>query len=433
VNYGFGFTGSDLGDPADLDAPAAINHEFQSPQYFTYYWLDKPDKSDPNEPDHMNIVDKANLNQQWNREQTDPMNDNPEVDLDTDAYILAAMKYDQPLPLETEDGTPLPGGRAPLDEEHQLDYLYSTGPYEIPPGEEITFVMVAACGMMDYERIVAGGVENEAHLVDGADSLWKNVDAAMELYQRGYALPHPPPTPTDGMNSLTFSSEGGGIKVQWPPIEGYTDPDYNVDDLEGYRVYRSTFRNTGSWTLKADIKKEDVDMEDGMITYFDTDLKLGVGYYYGVTSYDTGHNTPWPPDPTVTSLPSLESGLVNANAEPVYPLAAPSNDMDQVRVYPNPFNQHSQLRGSGEDLRLEFVNIPSKCTIRIYTLAADLVQTIEHDDGSGDESWGSRSLGDYQVNRFLQYVAPGIYLFQVESRVSGHEGESKIGKFVIIK
>jgi len=433
VDYDFGLTQSDLGDPADLGAPAAINHEFQSPQYFTYYWLDKPDKSDPNEPDHMNIVDKANLNQQWNRPQSDPLNDNPEVDFDPDDYIYVAMTYDQPLPVETEDGIPLPGGRPPLDEEHQLDYLYSTGPYDIPPGTEIKFVMVAACGMMDYERVVAGGVENEAHLKDGADSLWKNVDAAMELYQRDYALPHPPPTPTNGMNSLTITSEGGGIKIQWPPIEGYTDPDYNVDDLEGYRVYRSSFRNTGPWTLVADISRDNAVMEDGRITYFDEGLKLGVGYYYGVTSYDTGHNSPWPPDPSVTSLPSLESGLVNANSEPAYPLAAPTNDLDQVRVYPNPFNQHSQLRGSGEDLRLEFVNIPSKCTIRIYTLAADLVQTIEHDDGSGDESWGSRALGDYQVNRFLQYVAPGIYLFHVESRVPGHEGESKIGKFVIIK
>ena len=190
-----------------------------------------------------------------------------------------------------------------------------------------------------------------------------------------------------------------------------------ISQVTGY--IRSTFRNTGPWTLRADIKKEDAVIEDGMITYLKMyGLKLGVGYYYGVTSYDTGHNTPWPPDPTVTSLPSLESGLVNANAEPQYPLAAPSNDLDQVRVYPNPFNQHSQLRGSGEELRLEFVNIPSKCTIRIYTLAADLVQTIEHNDGSGDEAWGSRALGDYQVNRFLQYVAPGIYLFQVESHVS---------------
>ena len=433
VDYQYGLTKSDLGDPSDLGAPAAINHEFRSPQYFTYYWLDKPEKSDPTEPDHMNIVDKGNLNQESNRVQEDPLNDNPEVDFDQDSYILTALTYDQPPPLTTEDGTPIEGGRAPSDFEHELDYLYSTGPYDLPQGSELKFVMVAACGMMDFARVAAGGLENEARLKDGADSLWKNVDAAMELYQRNYALPHPPPTPTNGMNSLTLTPLPGGIKIQWAPIENYLDPDYNIDDLAGYRVYQSTFRNIGPWKLIADIPKEAVVIEEGMVTVVDEGLNQGVGYYYGVTSYDSGHDEPWPPDPTITSLPSLESGLVNANSEPIYPIAPSSNNLNDVRVYPNPFNQHSQLRGSGEDLRIEFVNIPSKCTIRIYTLAADLVQTIEHNDGTGDESWGSRALGDYQVSRFLQYVAPGVYVFHVESHVDGHEGESKVGKFVIIK
>ena len=435
VVFTYGLTKSDLGDPADLDAPAAINHEFMSPQYFTYYWLDKPEKSDPSESDHMNIVDKGNLNQQWNRIQEDPMNDNPEVDFDADSYILASLKYDQPLPETTEDGTPIPGGIPPTRYERQPDYLYATGPYDLPPGGELKFVMVAACGMMDFSRVAAGDVDNEAHLSDGADSLWANVDAAQELYDRGYQAPKPPPTPTNGMNSLTITptSVGQKIKIQWLPIaDTYVDPDYGVNDVAGYRVYRSTFRNVGPWTLVADIAKGQETIEGGLVTYEDEAI-LGVAYYYGVTSYDTGHDTPWLPDPSVTSLPPLESGLVNANSEPIYPMAATSDDLDDVRVYPNPFIQHSQLTGPGEQYRLEFVNIPAACTIRIYTLAGDLVTTIEHDDGSGSESWGSRAFGDYQVTRFLQYVVPGIYLFHVESNVAGHEGEDKVGKFVIIK
>jgi hypothetical protein len=189
----------------------------------------------------------------------------------------------------------------------------------------------------------------------------------------------------------------------------------------------------GPWKLIADIPKAQVKIEGGLVTYDDTSLKLGVGYYYGVTSYDTGHSTPWPDDPSVTTVPSLESGLVNANIDPVYPQSMPSNRMSDVRVYPNPFIQHSQLVGEGEGYRIEFVNVPAKCTIRIYTLAGELVREIKHDDGSGSEPWGSRAIGDYQVTKYLQYVAPGPYLFQVESHVKGHEGETKIGKFVIIK
>jgi hypothetical protein len=89
--------------------------------------------------------------------------------------------------------------------------------------------------------------------------------------------------------------------------------------------------------------------------------------------------------------------------------------------------------GSGEGNRIEFVNIPAECTIRIYTLAGDLVTKIEHDDGSGDTAWGSKALGDYQVSKYMQFVAPGIYLVHVESHVDGHEGEEKVAKFVIIK
>jgi len=435
VVHTYGLTNSDLGDPADLDAPAAINHEFRSPQYFTYYWLDKPVKSDPSESDHMNIVDKGNLNQQWNRIQEDPMNDTPEMDFDTDAYLLASLKYDQPKPATTEDGVAIPGGKKPHRFERQPDYLYATGPYDLPSGDSLKFVMVAACGMMDFAKVAAGGLVNEGHLIDGRDSLWANVDAAQELYDRGYKAPHPPPTPTDGMNSLTIkpTAVGQKIKIQWPPIASdYVDPDYGENDLAGYRVYRSTFRNVGPWTLIADIAKGDETIEGGLVTYEDAAI-LGVAYYYGVTSYDTGHLDPWPVDASVTSLPSLESGMVNANSEPVYAMAATSDVLTDVRVYPNPFKQHSQLLSPGEGYRIEFVNVPAACTIRIYTLAGDLVVTIEHDDGSGSESWGSKAFGDYQVNRYLQYVAPGIYLFHVESHVEGHEGKSEVGKFVIIK
>ena len=62
----------------------------------------------------MNIVDKNNLNQHANRIQPDPMNDNPEVDFDQDDYILAALQYDNPLPLTTEDGVDLSAEAARL-------------------------------------------------------------------------------------------------------------------------------------------------------------------------------------------------------------------------------------------------------------------------------------------------------------------------------
>lgn len=448
VDFDYGLTQRDLGDPIDLNAPNSISHEFQSPGYFTYYWLDKPEQSDPTNPenDHMNVTDKGSLLQEWSRVQTDPTNQSPEIGVVTDGYFYESMIFDQPPPLTYEDGTLISAADAfatPRDRgefEYQIDYLYSTGPYDMSPGDELKFVLVVACGMMDYQRVMEGGVDNEAHLIDGRDDLWKHVDAAQELYDRDYKLPHPPPTPNyaglEGPNSILIIPAAGGVNIQWDLIpSSYVDPDYQVNDVAGYRIYRATFRNVGPWTLIKDIPIGNIDdyMENGLASYLDDNTQLGVGYYYVVTSYDTGHNSPWPGDVSITSLPSLESGQVNGNHEPVYPKAATSDDLKDIRVYPNPFKQTSGLLGSGEGNRIEFVNVPAKCTIRIYTLAGDLVKKIEHDDGSGDESWGSRALGDYQVSQYMQFVAPGIYLFHVESHVDGYEGDSKVGKFVIIK
>ena len=82
---------------------------------------------------------------------------------------------------------------------------------------------------------------------------------------------------------------------------------------------------------------------------------------------------------------------------------------------------------------MEFIGLPAKCDITIYTLSGDIVQEIDHDDGSGSTSWGSIKELDYQLNKWLLGVAPGIYLFRVLSHVPGQEGQSYVGKFAIVK
>jgi len=424
VSWDYGLTQSDKGDPTDLGAPNSITHDFRSPGYFTYYWLEKPDKSS-SENDHMNIVDKMNMLQTQQRVQVDPTNINPEIGSVTNAYFYESLVYDQPPPLTYEDGTsisPADAFATPRERgkfEYAPDYIYATGPYEMSPGEELKFVMVVAAGMMDFARVEEGGKDNEAHLIDGKTDLWNNVEAAMELYDNNYVVPRPPSTPNyagmQGANSILVTPAAGGVKIQW-------DENPSNEDVAGYKVYRATFRSVGPWSMIKDITASDVNnsMENGLITYLDSDTKLGVGYYYVVTAYDNGQ-------------PSLECGKVNGNHEPAYPQAATSDNLKDLRIYPNPYKQTSGLLGDGENNRIEFVNIPAKCTIRIYTLAGDLVRKIEHDDGSGDEAWGSRALGDYQVSKYLQFVAPGIYLAHVESRVEGYKGDSKVAKFVIIK
>ncbi len=62
--------------------------------------------------------------------------------------------------------------------------------------------------------------------------------------------------------------------------------------------------------------------------------------------------------------------------------------------------------------------------IKIYTLAGDLVQTLDHDNSKlGIKDWGlTSSVG--------QTIASGIYLYTVEDKKNG---KIQVGKFVVIK
>lgn len=98
-------------------------------------------------------------------------------------------------------------------------------------------------------------------------------------------------------------------------------------------------------------------------------------------------------------------------------------------VVPNPYvgvasfePQRFADTGRGER-RIEFRHLPQRCTIRIYTVRGELVQTLHHDgSNNGFVPWNLRTKDNLDV-------APGLYIFHVD----GGELGSHIGKFAIIK
>ncbi|MBT7900046.1 MAG: hypothetical protein HN601_03770, partial [Candidatus Marinimicrobia bacterium] len=62
------------------------------------------------------------------------------------------------------------------------------------------------------------------------------------------------------------------------------------------------------------------------------------------------------------------------------------------------------------------------CTIRIFTERGDLVDTIEHSDGSGDEAWNS-------ITSSRQLIVSGLYIAHFDM---GDQG-SAIRKFTVIR
>ena len=102
------------------------------------------------------------------------------------------------------------------------------------------------------------------------------------------------------------------------------------------------------------------------------------------------------------------------------------NDLEKISVVPNPYitaasweRRNLNQTGRGER-KINFINLPAECTIKIYTMSGDLVKTLYHNGGSTEE-W-------FQINDYHQIMFSGIYIYYLES-----DKGSKIGKFVIIQ
>lgn len=100
---------------------------------------------------------------------------------------------------------------------------------------------------------------------------------------------------------------------------------------------------------------------------------------------------------------------------------AAKSEMSRIKVVPDPYLGRAEWEVSRFYRRLEFVNLPEICTIRIYTLSGDLVKILQHNDNGGTEAWDMLSedgLG----------IASGVYLYHVESQYG-----DKTGRFAVIK
>jgi len=108
----------------------------------------------------------------------------------------------------------------------------------------------------------------------------------------------------------------------------------------------------------------------------------------------------------------------------IYQIEEPQQeDISKVRVVPNPYIVSAAWEFDEFSRKIQFQNLPSRCTIYIFNIAGELVQTLYHDDlFDGSEDWNL-----WTSNR--QEVAPGLYIWVVETP----DGKKDKGKFSIIR
>jgi len=369
-------------------------------------------------------------------------------------------------------------------QENSWMFLVSSGPigsipsadttnWALPPGDscKISFAVVCALWSDGYS---SDSPERRTNLhinydwaqkaYDGEDKNRNNIldegeDSNNNQIIDRYILPSPPPMP----NSY-ISLESNTATIFWQNnAESFKDPISQEKDFEGYRVYGAKKTNNGTageFSLLLEVDKEnnigyntgftavkiidEIGNGDSVLInenyyhykFVNSGIKDGWLNYFAVTAYDRG-------DPEA-NLESLESSIYS-NRTYVYP-GLTEKDIGywegEPTVYPNPYRGQALWDGYGSrNKMIWFRNLPLKAEIRIFSLAGDLVDIIQHDDSykgqdisnidaqknplmSGAEhAWDLITMHD-------QATASGLYLFTVEDKNSG---QIKEGKFLIIK
>jgi hypothetical protein len=298
------------------------------------------------------------------------------------------------------------------------------GPYTLEPGDSIRIVIAEGVAGLSREKSLEVGTHwyydskpftlpdgsstedrdeyKRLWVQTGEDSLFQTFRRAIDNFSRNYEIPAPPPPP----KQFTVKSGGDRITLTWDQ-EAENAPHFN-----GYRIFRAIAR--------PDTFYQEIFAGNAVNTFNDTTAKRGFDYYYYIQSKDDGSTNDLFP-----GVPLVSSRFYTMTNTPAYLRRPASDNLSDIRVVPNPY--HIKARSlqfgllDGAD-RLAFFGLPPACTIKIYTERGDLIETIDHSDGSGDELWHS-------LTSSRQVVVSGLYIAVFETP----EGETVIRKFTIIR
>jgi hypothetical protein len=81
--------------------------------------------------------------------------------------------------------------------------------------------------------------------------------------------------------------------------------------------------------------------------------------------------------------------------------------LKMINVVPNPYYAFSDYERNRLDTRVKITNLPTKCTIKIYTISGKLVKTFNKDSEVTSQDWDLTNWKNIPV-------AGGVYLIHVE-------------------
>lgn len=306
-----------------------------------------------------------------------------------------------------------------------------------------------------FARLEHGdSVSVDVAFVGGLDAdFLANADYAQFAHDLHYRLPSAPPSPR-----VHVAAGSQHVDLWWDDSpESAADPTSPAPggiDFEGYRLYLGLDREEPTRVAQFDVRDTtgfNTGLEPALapeplvvdgITYRYRHriegLRDGFRYWGAITSYDTGDRT----------VESLESGVTQNKF-----LAIPSankSESRRVHVFPNPYRVEARWDAGlvPRDKVVWFGGLPERCTIRIYTLAGDLVMmrpfdasvyhtenvrgiwTPDRNADTGPPALSGASFAWDLISDRGQAIASGLYMWSVEDQTGG---PVQRGKLLVIK
>ena len=261
------------------------------------------------------------------------------------------------------------------------------------------------------------------------DSLFQMFFRARDLFQNSNGLTtYPIPEAPHAPSAFSITGRPDKIELAWTPASG-------GPSITGWEVYRTErfednldngcFQNANiecGYSLVQSLPASATSWEDNA-------ANRGTDYYYYLQAVGEAQaNDMLAINGTPGGVPLRSSRYLTQAYQPVNlkrPAYGATGTVRDARIVPNPVNLGAtqEIRFALED-RVAFFNIPGNCTIKIFSEIGELVHTIEHTDGSGDEFWNL-------TTKSRQLLVSGIYLAVITDNDTGEE--PLILKFVVIR
>ena len=243
-------------------------------------------------------------------------------------------------------------------------------------------------------------------------------------------------------DSIHIDENGNSVPFLVKNITQMDDPPFRISDFDGDREWDPNesitirpYDNISDGPLiiirfsQDSIVISDTTVYDTVIAYGDTSINQVT--YYDTIIVDIVH-------PSIGDIFHIEISRP-FSADDIFGFTTTSskidNDiartqLDKIAVVPNPYivaaswePRHQYQSGRGPR-KIDFINLPNKCTIKIFTISGYLVTSILHDsiNENGTESWNLLSDDNLEISY-------GIYLYHVDAPDIGEY----TGKFAVIK